>query len=41
MQVLLGGVTLNELILSGIKIKYVGFFVINPNGNVVSLHALS
>jgi hypothetical protein len=39
MQVLLRGVAFNKLILTGIKIKYVGFFVINPNGNVIGLHA--
>ena len=41
MQVLLGGVTLNELILTGIKIKDMSLFVINPNSNVVGLHIIS
>jgi hypothetical protein len=41
MQVMVRGVALNKLIFAGIKIKDASLFVINPNGNVVGLHALS
>jgi hypothetical protein len=32
-------VAFNKLILAGIKIKDMGFFMIDPNGNVIGLHA--
>jgi hypothetical protein len=41
MQVMVCRVALHKLIFAGIKIKDASLFVINPNGNVVGLHALS